>query len=92
MMPAVDSPRLSLLRETSAFSAIIESADEAYLRANGVKCPWSPRSMQLLKQALDRHPGNHPLRWRKAVARWYATPANRPVAPSELVSKLHRYL
>lgn len=92
IMTAEQPPRLSVLRETEAFAAIIEAADVAYLQANGVRCPWSPRSIQLLKVALEQHPGHSPACWRRAVQRWYAVPSNRPVAPSDLVSNLHRYL
>ena len=91
-VPMLPPPRLSVLRDIDAFAAIIDCADTAYLKVNGRKCPWSPRSLQLLKQMLDQHHGIPPTRWKQAVARWYAKSANRPLAPSELVTKLHFYI
>ena len=92
-IPTQIKPRLSILRETGAFSAIIEAVEDQYLRANGRKCEWSPLALRLLKQLLDQHPGVPPPQWRGAVLRRYAGPkAARQATPVNFIPKLHLYL
>jgi hypothetical protein len=86
-------PKLSVVRDASAFATILTTVEEQYLRNNAIKCPWSPLALRLLKELLDRHPAISSDEWRRAVMKHYCEPkAARQMPPVQFIPKLNFYL